>query len=184
MYIAGRIGWRGLKAEEYTKQGPLLLNVECLNHGEEADYKYANHISKERYDESPEIQLAENDILLTKDGNGIGKIGIVKNLRELATVNSSLLVIRSLEAFVPEYLFYALKGKKMQELVKSRISGSAVPHLFQKDIKEFTLTLPPLDEQIEIVRRVRPLLEIAKMIRNDDDVYVLYESLLKSAFTI
>ncbi len=181
VYIAGRIGWRGLKAEEYTESGPLLLNVECLNYGEEVNFEPANHISKERYDESPEIQLKENDILLTKDGNGIGKIGIVKNLKTIATVNSSLLVIRTIDAFIPEYLFYALRGEKMQEIVKSRISGSAVPHIFQKDIKEFILTMPPIEEQKEIVRKINPVIEIAKKLRQTD-FNTLNESILSKIF--
>jgi type I restriction enzyme S subunit len=63
-YYAGRIGWRGLKAEEYTESGPLLVSVHGLNHGERVAFHEACHISQERYKESPEIMLQENDILL------------------------------------------------------------------------------------------------------------------------
>ena len=158
VYIAARIGWRGLKASEYTETGPLFLSVHSLNKGEEVDFKAANHISLERYDESPEIKLEEGDILLAKDGAGIGKIGIVKHLPDAATVNSSLLVVRGRGAFVPKFLFYTLAGPKMQELVQSRITGSATPHLFQKDIKLFDLAVPPLPEQRRIVAKVEELL--------------------------
>jgi len=161
IYIAGRIGWRGLKAEEYTDKGPLFLSVHSLNYGEEVDFRDALHISKERYDESPEIQLKENDILLAKDGAGIGKIGIIRSLNQPATVNSSLLLIRSLEAFVPKYLFYFLSGPDLQKIVKERITGSATPHLFQKDIKKFKLSIPPLEEQDEIVRRIEIMFKLA-----------------------
>lgn len=157
IYIAGRIGWRGLKAEEYTKDGPLFLSVHNLNYGDEVDFRELNHISMERYDESPEIMLQEDDILLAKDGAGIGKIGIVKNLSQLTTVNSSLLVIRSREAFVPKYLFYFLSGPQLQSIVQQRITGSATPHLFQKDIKQFILSVPPLREQRTIVNRIETL---------------------------
>lgn len=157
IYIAGRIGWRGLKAEEYTEDGPLFLSVYSLNYGEEVDFRDAFHISKERYAESPEIQLQENDILLAKDGAGIGKIGIVNNLNQLATVNSSLLVIRCQEAFIPKFLFYFLSGPQLQDIAKTRITGSATPHLFQRDIREFVLSIPPLAEQEEIVARVESL---------------------------
>jgi type I restriction enzyme, S subunit len=161
IYIAGRIGWRGLKAEEYTLEGPILLSVYNLNNGQEVDFSNVNHISNERYVESPEIVVKENDILMAKDGAGIGKIGIVINLPSEATVNSSLLVIRSLEAFVPKYLFYFLSGPKLQNIAKERISGSATPHLFQKDIKQFVLSVPPLLEQHEIVRRVEAMFMLA-----------------------
>ena len=157
IYIAGRIGWRGLKAEEYTEDGPIFLSVYNLNNGEYVNFEGAFHISKERYDESPEIQLQENDILLAKDGAGIGKIGIIKNLEQLATVNSSLLVIRARDVFIPKYLFYFLSGPRLQQIAQERISGSATPHLFQRDIKKFVLSIPPLLEQQEIVNRIELL---------------------------
>jgi len=151
IYIAGRIGWKGLTSDEYTKDGPLFLSVYSLNFGDEVNLNEAFHISQKRFDESPEIQLQENDILLAKDGN-IGKIGLVRNLTQSATVNSSLLVIRSKEAFVPEFLFYVLSGPTLQKLARERTEKVTVPHLYQRDIKNFTLPVPPISEQIEIVR--------------------------------
>jgi type I restriction enzyme, S subunit len=187
IYIAARIGWRGLKAEEYTKEGPFFLSVHSLNYGEEIDFRGALHISIERYNESKEIMLQEDDILLAKDGAGIGKIGIVKNLTTQATINSSLLVIRSLEAFLAKYLFYFLSGPEFQNIAKEKITGSATPHLFQKDIRKFTLSVPPLEEQYEIVRRVEALFKIAdqiekRYIKARDYIDKLTQSILAKAF--
>ena len=187
VYISGRIGWRGLKADEYTTEGPLFLSVYNLNNGRQISYENVTHISKKRYDESPEIQLEENDILLVKDGSGIGKISIVKNLHEPATVNSSLLVIRSQEAFIPEFLFYFLYGPNLQNIAKQRITGSATPHLFQRDIKNFVLSLPPLEEQKEIIKRIENGLTILKnaesVVRSEyKKISGLKTSILKMAF--
>lgn len=154
VYISARIGWKGLKASEYTEEGPLFLSVHGLNHGTYVDLSEAFHISEERYRESPEIMLENNDILLCKDGAGIGKIAIVNDLAEKASINSSLLLIRAGEFFDTKFLFYLLSGPKMQSLVHERMTGSAVPHLFQRDVKEFVLDVPPLNEQKEIVRLV------------------------------
>lgn len=188
IYIAGRIGWRGLKADEYTDEGPLFLSVHALNYGEEVRYDQANHISEERYVESPEIMLYENDILLCKDGAGIGKIGIVKNLPGKATVNSSLLVIRAQEAFIPKFLFYFLSGPDLQGIVKARITGSATPHLFQRDIKQFVLSVPPLAEQKEIVNRIESHLSVIEGVSYQVDIELkradrLQQSILKKAFS-
>lgn len=187
IYIAGRIGWRGLKADEYTEDGPMFLSVYNLNKGDHVDFSDTYHISQERYDESPEIMLCENDILLAKDGAGIGKIGIVKGLPGLATVNSSLLVIRASEIFVPEFLFYFLKGPQMQDVVRARITGSATPHLFQRDIKQFTLLIPPLEEQRRIVAEVERRLSVAREVESVVEKTLvragrLRQAVLKSAF--
>lgn len=188
IYIAGRIGWRGLKAEEYTNSGPLFLSVYNLNtKGKQVSFDNSYHISNERYEESPEIKLRENDILLTKDGAGIGKIGIVKGLEEKATVNSSLLLIRAGGAFAPEFLLYFLIGPNMQRIVKQRITGSAIPHLFQRDIKKFKILIPPKIEQMEIIKEIESRFSVIDKLeetveRDLKKAELLRKSILKSAF--
>ena len=86
----------------------MFLSVHGLNHGQHVDLSRAYHISEERYKESPEIQLKNEDILLCKDGAGIGKIAIIKDFTELASINSSLLLIRSGKYFLTDYLYYFL----------------------------------------------------------------------------
>ncbi len=185
--INARIGWKGLTKKEYTKEGPLLLSVHALNYGKNVVFKDANHITVERYEESPEIKLQLDYILLCKDGAGIGKVGIIKNLPDKATVNSSLLVIDAKEVFNPDFLYYFFLGPTMQKLVNEKISGSAIPHLFQKDIKKFNLKVPPKQEQnriVEILESRFTLIEhLEKSIDNClKDSTVLRNSILKKAF--
>ena len=187
LYYAGRIGWKGLKAEEYTTCGPILLSVFNLNDGDEVSYDHINHISKERYEESPEIMVQEGDILLTKDGAGIGKVGYVKSLPQKATINSSLLLIRPGEAAISKYVYYLLLGPSLQRIVKERITGSATPHLFQRDIKDFVIPIPPIDEQRQIVDRLESIL--SELMRSKlmaeqtiEVIDVLKKTLLNNAF--
>jgi type I restriction enzyme S subunit len=149
--LSGRIGWRGLTAKEYTKSGPLFLSVHSLNYGDYVDYRDAFHISHERYDESPEIMLREGDVLICKDGAGIGKLGIVGELPSKATINSSLLLIRSSGEILPKFLYRYLSSPYFQRIVNSRLNGATTPHLYQRDITEFPVILPPLPEQQRIV---------------------------------
>ena len=187
LYFAGRIGWKGLKAEEYTASGPLLLSVYNLNDGDEVTYNRVYHITQERYEESPEIMVEIGDVLLTKDGAGIGKLGYVKELPEKATINSSLLLLRPSKSAVSKYIYYVLLGPALQSIVKERITGSATPHLFQRDIKEFVLPIPSLEEQIEIVRILDNMLlnenkakESAELVLEQIDV--IKKSILVRAF--
>ena len=150
--LSGRIGWKGLTAKEYTKEGPLFLSVHSLNYGDYVDYSDAFHITQARYDESPEIMLRPNDVLICKDGAGIGKLGIVSDdLPGQTTINSSLLLVRAQEGILPKYLYYILSSPYFQEIVKSRLMGATTPHLYQRDITEFPIYLPPLAEQQRIV---------------------------------
>jgi type I restriction enzyme S subunit len=154
--IAGRIGWRGLKKEEYLKEGVPLLAVKDILENGSINFDVTDHLSNFRYEESAEIQLENNDILVTKDGT-IGKIGFVENLPSKVTVNSSILVVRPCQAILPKFLFYYFKGPKFQKLVREKIAGTAVPHLFQHDIKKFDVHVPPFNEQKRIVVKVDEL---------------------------
>jgi len=185
--INARIGWRGLTKKEYTTEGPLFLSVHSLNYGKNAVFKDAYHITNARYEESPEIKLQVNDILLCKDGAGIGKVGIIKSLPNEATVNSSLLVINAKEVFNPDFLYYFFSGPTMQKLVNEKISGSAIPHLFQKDIKKFNLKVPPKEEQNKIVdvleSRFTLVENLEKSIHESlSNVVIFRHSVLKNAF--
>lgn len=186
-YFAGRIGWKGLKAEEYTETGPMLLSVYNLNDGDEVTYHRVYHITRERYEESPEIMVHMGDILLAKDGAGIGKLGYVKELPQEATINSSLLLIRPANVAIPKYVFYALSGPSLQSIVKERITGSATPHLFQRDIKEFVIPIPSMSEQKEIVSILDNVLEKEQQAKEVaeaviDQIDIMKKSILARVF--
>lgn len=150
-YLAGRIGWKGLTAKEYTEEGPFFLSVHSLNYGDYVDFRDAFHISQHRYDESPEIMLQADDVLICKDGAGIGKVGIIGEMPGPATINSSLLLIRALGQIDAKFLYYALSSPYFQRIVQQKIDGATTPHLYQKDIRAFPVPVPPLPEQPRIV---------------------------------
>ena len=95
--------------------------------------------------------LQEDDVLICKDGAGIGKVGIVGKLPDRASINSSLLLIRSEDSILPKFLYRCLSSPYFQKIVNSRLNGATTPHLYQRDITEFPVVLPPLPEQRRIV---------------------------------
>ena len=150
-YIRARLGWKGLKAEEYVEEGyPLLSAFNIVN--SKVDFiNNINYINQERYDESPEIMLSEGDILLVKDGAGIGKCGIIETLPLASTTNGSLAVITTSEAIESKYLYYYFLSNVFQKYIDRIKDGMGVPHLFQSDLKEIEVVIPSLCEQKEII---------------------------------
>lgn len=186
--LRGRIGWRGLTAKEYTESGPLFLSVHSLNYGDYVDFGKAFHITEERYVESPEIMLQPNDVLICKDGAGIGKLGIVGQLPDRATINSSLLLIRSGKDILPKFLYRCLSSPYFQDIVGSRLNGATTPHLYQRDIAEFPVVLPPLPEQHRIVTILDEAFDgiataKANAEQNLQNARALFESHLQAVFT-
>jgi type I restriction enzyme S subunit len=186
--LKGRIGWRGLTAKEYTDRGPLFLSVHSLNYGDYVDFRDAFHISEERYVESPEIMLQKDDVLICKDGAGIGKVGIIGELPDRTTINSSLLMIRSGKDILPKFLYRCLASPYFQQIVNSRLNGATTPHLYQRDITEFPIFLPPIPEQQRIVGILDKAFDgitttIANAETNLQNARALFDSHLQSIFT-
>ncbi|MGX5377472.1 hypothetical protein ACWCL1_04370 [Ligilactobacillus sp. LYQ135] len=52
------------------------------------------YITKEKYEESPEIKVDNDDILFVKTGSTLGKSALVSGLIEPATINPQIVIIR------------------------------------------------------------------------------------------
>ena len=80
-----------------------------------------------------------------------------------------------------KFIFYLLSGPALQNIVKERITGSATPHLFQRDIKEFVLPVPSLPEQQEIVRILDTVLEKESRAKEAAQTVIAQIALLKKS---
>ena len=147
IWLRARLGWKGLKAEEYVEKGfPFLSAFNIVNN--KLKWEGLNFINKERYDESPEIKLSIGDVLIVKDGAGIGKTARIDQLpKGEATVNSSLGVITPSEKLDYKYLHYFLLSNSFQNIIGFIKNGMGVPHLTQENMKSVLITTPPLSEQ-------------------------------------
>jgi type I restriction enzyme, S subunit len=147
--VRGRVGWKALKADEYVDEGYIFLSTPNIKE-KEIDFKNVNYITHERYIESPEIMIQSGDILLTKDGSTLGTTNIVNSLPRKATVNSSIAVIRFSKKIFKKYIYYQVLSDFIQNKISLKKSGMGVPHLFQKDINNFSILVPPFSEQTAI----------------------------------
>ncbi|MBO2527963.1 MAG: hypothetical protein CW335_07325, partial [Clostridiales bacterium] len=161
LYIKGRIGWKGLKKEEYLPESPYrIINGESLTTSG-IDWDKAGFISENRYNESPEIMLQVGDILISKDGT-IGKVGYVDRLETPASVASGIFVVRNLkpEAISTIFIYCLLTSSYFKEFIASRTEGSVIPHLYQKDFVTLEVPLLSQDQLRSFDDTVTPLFEM------------------------
>ena len=147
--VKARLGWRGLKAEEYVESGYIFLATPNIK-GNSIDFEDVNYITQERYEESPEIMLEVGDVLVTKDGSTTGTTNLVTHLPAPATVNSSIAVLRSVGELNSRYLYYFFTSEYVQHVINRMRGGMGVPHLFQADLRKFFVPVPLLEEQARI----------------------------------
>ena len=122
-YMKGRIGWQGLKQAEFTEKGPYLITGMNFKEGK-IRWDEVYHITEERYEEAPEIQLKVNDVLMTKDGT-IGKLLFTDYLPDKTSLNSHLLVLRPLNnEFIPKYLYFILQSEYFKIHIELHKTGT------------------------------------------------------------
>lgn len=154
--VKARIGWRGLSSNEYTSSGPFLIAGKHIRDGV-INWGRCDHLSEFRYDQSPEIQLQEGDVILSKDGS-IGNPALISCLPGPATINGTMMLVRAQrERLDPAYLYQVVRGNEFARMIREKVSGSSIPHIFQRDIVHFPVALPPLDEQRRIAEVLRSM---------------------------
>lgn len=177
-WIRSRLGWKGLKAEEYVEDGYPFLSAFNINNNYLC-WEQLNYITQERYDESPEIKLRVGDILLVKDGAGIGKCARIDSLPlGESTVNGSLAVITPNEDLDYRYEYYYLQCNVFQNIIARLRNGMGVPHLTQEAMKEIVIPLPPREEQEQIAnfldtecRKIDEIIELKNLLIIELEMY-------------
>ena len=150
-YVKGRIGWKGLRSEDFIDEGPYLVTGTDFISG---SIKWSNcyHVNHDRYEEDPFIILQNNDVLITKDGT-IGKVAYVKELPGNSTLNSGIFVTRPLKGqYLQRYFYWVVSSSLFSEFVNFNSSGSTIRHLYQNIFERFNFPIPPLQEQKLISR--------------------------------
>ena len=158
-HIAGRIGFRGYTKDDLVSKdaGAITLSPSNIVNGS-MQYDLCTYISWHKYYESPEIQVWEKDILLVKTGSSYGKCALVERLPKEATINPQYVVLKHV-AISPEYLTYVLQSNYAKECYEQFVLGTAIPTFTQEKLGNLAIPLPPLYEQVRIVKTIKKIFE-------------------------
>lgn len=152
--LKGRLGWQGLKADEYRDEGPYVVSSAHFTEYR-VQWDQCPRVSQQRYDTDTNIQLAVGDILLMKDGAALGKLAFIDNLPGEACLNSHILLFRPTSilgrpSYFPKFMFYFMQTSLFQKHIKVHGTGATFLGVSQETIGRYRLALPPLDEQTAI----------------------------------
>lgn len=151
--IRGRIGFRGYtKSDIINKEdgGVLTFSPTNIIYNKLKNTVHDTYITKEKYEESPEIMVKTGDILFVKTGSTLGKSTLVANLNEEATVNPQIVVMRVKVFFHQKFTStYLTLNKILRQVAQTRIGG-AIPTLTESEIKKFQVSFPVYEEQQKI----------------------------------
>lgn len=145
-----RIGWQNLRTSEFLDDGDYLLITGTDFKDGKIDYSSCHYVSKDRFDQDPNIQLKNGSILITKDGT-LGKVAFVDQLKFPATLNAGVFNVTKKAPDVDEkYLYQYLRAPFLMDYVTSKATGGTIKHLNQNILVDFTINKPDYEIQKKI----------------------------------
>tara|TARA_R110002049_G_scaffold34058_2_gene111562 strand:+ start:454 stop:1764 length:1311 start_codon:yes stop_codon:yes gene_type:complete len=146
----GRIGYRGYTVADIVDEGNGAISLSPSNiNNQRLVFNKKTFISWEKYDESPEIQIFEGDVVLVKTAS-VGKATIIDDLKDFkATINPQLVVFKEIK-FDKKYFYYCLISDLIQKRIESETNGGVVGTLTQQSINTYDFPKPSLQEQTQI----------------------------------
>ena len=112
----------------------------------------------EPFSRADEFSLRDGDIVIGMDGSRVGK-----NRAQVAKSDLPLLIaqrvacIRHNDKSCQEFLYYLIFSDRFVEYINAIHTGTSIPHVSLKQIGDFPVKLPPVDEQIRISKVLRSL---------------------------
>ena len=153
--VFGRIGFRGYTRNDIVEKGfgAITLSPSNMQDNGNMNYSVVSYISWKKYEESPEIKVKANDVLIVKTGSSYGKTCIISDLPEKATINPQIAVLKY--SFVNnQWLTYFLNAPFTQEQFRKYVIGTSIPTFSQEKLSSTLLPLPPQNEQEHLTKKL------------------------------
>lgn len=137
--------------KKYSKEGIRVVRGDNVTIGNlrwdaEKDKRW-----NEPFDKTEYYSLQANDIVIGMDGSRVGKNKARIKKEDLPLLLAQRVAcIRHNELAEQDYLYYNIFSKKFIDYVNSIHTGSAIPHISQKQIEDYKILLPDLETQRRI----------------------------------
>ena len=113
------------------------------------------------------------DILYVKDGATTGVVAI-NNLEEEFSLLSSVALLKPSKLISNKYLFYYLQSSYCYESVRSSMKGVGITRITLKQIADWDVPIPPMEEQHRIVEYIDSLFAQVDLIAKDTATLKLF----------
>jgi|LSQX01.2.fsa_nt_gb type I restriction enzyme S subunit len=177
--ISGRVGWKGYTVDDLRDTGPLVIGANDIDSNHQLDLKEVKHISREKFEESPEIMIEKYDILIVKVGSTIGKVAIVDQDLGEACINPNTVLLKKCR-INPFFIYYTLISSYGQSFLLNNSSASAQPALNQTTLKEMPIHLP--EDEALINNITKTLNRVNAKIKLNNKINLELEAMAKTLY--
>jgi type I restriction enzyme, S subunit len=153
--------------KEFKKNGISFIKVENIKNNLVIDLSNCSFIDEDTQKILHRSKLFEDDVLVAIAGATFGKVGIVTKEMIPANTNQAISIIRPNKLKIhPKWLTLCIKSSSVQNYFKKLIVQSAQPNLSLEDLGNTEITLPNLEEQIEIIKIIENKIKNIEIIQN------------------
>lgn len=185
--IRGRIGFRGYNKSDLVSEtaagATVVLGGVNISRFGNIELNQLTYLSFEKFLESPEIALQDQDLLITKVGAGVGDVSIYQRQFCRATINPNIVLLRMTDNHCAKFFLYKLLSLNSQSRLKDEgRSSGAQPAINQGFLGRFRVKIPidfseqkaiadvlsSMDDEIRVLQSERAKVEHLKLGAMDD----------------
>ena len=164
--VCSKVQSGGTPREGFSQTGiPFLKVYNIVSQRVAFDYK-PQYIRREIHTGSMSKSIAiPGDILMNIVGPPLGKVAVVPDTHPEWNINQAITLFRPNEQVSSGWLYYVLcEGSNIAEISNETRGSAGQSNISLTQCRNFLLPIPPAAEQVEIVRRIESLFELADML--------------------
>jgi type I restriction enzyme S subunit len=170
-------GGYAFKSSEFISKGTPIIRIGNLD-GEKVLIDTNICYPEKFWEEHQEFRINKGDILVAMSGATVGKIGLY-NYEDKALLNQRVGNILPKKNIIREYLYYYCMSPAFRRNIEEKAFGCAQPNISTKQIEDFNISIPSIEEQEKAVKIFEKTYSI---IRNRKQQLEEFDSLIKSRF--
>jgi type I restriction enzyme, S subunit len=160
LITSGSRGW----AKHYSSDGPLFIRAQNIS-SDRLDLEDMAHVRPPKGSEGERTAVQKGDLLVTITGANVTKSGFVDRDIGEAYVNQHVALARPILPQLTEFLhLWLVSPEHGRKKLSTDAYGAGRPGLNLDNLRTMPVSLPPVEEQVEIITRTKALFALADRI--------------------
>ncbi|WP_291727855.1 restriction endonuclease subunit S [Bernardetia sp.] len=136
-----------LKAEDYTKEGIRIIQLQNIGDGEFQD-SYKIYTSESKANELISCNIYAGEIILSKMGDPVGRACIIpENLERCVMASDGIRLVVDEEKYSKYFIFSLINSQKIRQAIESKATGSTRKRIGLNELRETELLLPKSEKE-------------------------------------
>jgi len=146
-----------LKSSEYINKGIPIIRLQNIDRNKFIK-KNIKYISKQKAEQLKRHNFLENDIVITKLGDPLGKACLMPEYFDEGIIVADIIRCRLVHDYISKkFLTYLINSEVVINQFKNQTRGTTRPRTSLTKFREFHIPIPPLGEQKRIVSKLDEL---------------------------